>query len=316
MFSKVLVPLDGSDVAEVILPYTAQLAKGLDIPLVLISVVERTAGEIDSPFHTSLFETAESEARRRLDRVVDRLRQDGVNADKVLASGRPAEEIVRAVETAACDLIAMTTHGRSPLARGILGSVTDEVVHSAPVPVLTMTPEKAEIYRDHTILISAVIVPLDGSPLAETVLPRVTDLARRLALKILLVRVVSPLHAFWIDHYPVGLAEAEKEIETQAIEYLETIADGLRRDGLEVESQMLTGPSSRRHHRLRQRNAPRHDCAGDSRPKRDDPLGLEQRRGDTCQRHRRPGPDRPTSSQGGLAQVPRIVQRGYQWPVF
>lgn len=241
MFSKILVPLDGSEVAEVILPYAAQLAKGLDIPLVLISVIERTARESKSPFHTSLLEAADSEARRRLDEVVQRLRKEGVNADKVLASGRPAEEIVRAVETMACDLIAMTTHGRSPLVRGILGSVTDEVVHSAPVPVLTLTPEKAEIYRDHTILINAVLVPLDGSPLAETVLPRVTDLARRLSLRILLVRVVSPLHVFWIDHYPIGLEEAEKEIEAQAVEYLETMAEALRKEGLEVEPRMLTG---------------------------------------------------------------------------
>lgn len=66
----------------------------------------------------------------------------------------------------------MSTHGRNVIGRGILGSVTDKVAHSADVPVLTITPEKTRAYHGKEgIILSRVILPLDGSELAEQALP-------------------------------------------------------------------------------------------------------------------------------------------------
>ena len=97
----------------------------------------------------------------------------GVDVTAWVSSGSPAEDIVGVADNQDCDLIAMSTHGRSALARGVLGSVTDKVVHSTNIPVLTMTYERAETYHDPKSALTRVLVPLDGSPLAETILPYV-----------------------------------------------------------------------------------------------------------------------------------------------
>ena len=193
------------------------------------------------PTYSQLSEEVETKVRKHLQEIVDQLALEDLRAEVVISSGRRSTEIVRVAERQGCDLIAMATHGRNVLARGILGSVTDEVVHASRVPVLTMTPEKAEIYRLHKITMAKIMVLLDGSPLAETVLPYVEDLARKLSLEILLVRVVKPLHMFWMDHYPTSLDEQEKAVEVEATNYLETTAEKLKAAGLSAQSQLLTG---------------------------------------------------------------------------
>ncbi len=253
MFRKVLVPLDGSDVAELILPYVSQIAKGLDIPLVLFSTVEASTPDAD---RSQLVETAEKEAEKRLQAVADRLAQDKVRTEVVVALGRPAEQIAEAAERRGCDLIAMTTRGRRVTAIGTLGSVTDKVVHSSPIPVLTITPEKAAIYIGSTAWLRAVwrsiepgmskiMLPLDGSRLAEAALPYAEELARKLSLKILLVRVVEARGSLWMGSFvTVAEGEEEEEVEAQegeATEYLEAVGEKLRANGLDVRWEVLTG---------------------------------------------------------------------------
>ena len=143
MFSRVLVPLDGSEVTEAILPYVSQLAKGLEIPIVILAVIdEHTHGQ-------KLATEVEIGASKRLREVVGRLGRDGVRAEAVTSRGSAADEIVATAKRQGCDLIAMTTQGSNLIARGILGSVTDKVVHSSQLPVLTITPERAATYGSH-----------------------------------------------------------------------------------------------------------------------------------------------------------------------
>ena len=91
----------------------------------------------------------ESGASKRLREVVGRLGRDGLRAEPVTTRGRAADEIVATAERQGCDLIAMTTHGSNLIARGILGSVTDKIVHSSQLPVLTITPVRAATYGSH-----------------------------------------------------------------------------------------------------------------------------------------------------------------------
>jgi nucleotide-binding universal stress UspA family protein len=138
----------------------------------------------------------------------------------------------------------MSTHGRTAIGRGILGSVTDKVVHSASVPTLTITPERAEAYWQAGEAMSKIMVPLDGSQLAEESLPYVIKIARALSLKVIMVRVakVGGIYSAYADGYPyVGSLDLEKEIEDDAIEYLKTVATRLRAAGLEVEWKLLRG---------------------------------------------------------------------------
>ena len=148
MLTKFLVALDGTKESEVVLPYVAKLAAGLNASVVLHTSVERTSigglGELDS----QLVDRVEAAARSRLKEIMGQSALQGVDVTAWVSSGSPAEDIVGVADNQDCDLIAMSTHGRSALARGVLGSVTDKVVHSTNIPVLTMTYERAETYHD------------------------------------------------------------------------------------------------------------------------------------------------------------------------
>ncbi len=241
MIDKILVPLDNSDVSEIILPYTRQLAKGLDVPLTLLSVVDWTVSrDLDERFD-ALLRKAEAGALARLKGIASELAEQEIEAECIVVNGHPATMIVSQAEQLGCDLIVMTTHGRHPIARGLLGSVTDEVIHTSEIPVITFTPRKAELYGEHAITITRILVPLDGTLMSETVLPTVSELAQRLAADVTLVQVVEPLQMFWIGQEPAVFEEQQTERELRTKQYLEQTANGLRADGLDVDVQLLTG---------------------------------------------------------------------------
>lgn len=281
MFEKALVPLDGSELAEGILPYVSQLMKGLDGSIVLLLVIDPDAVELpgrlrqhiaglgagsiemaiapteESTEHVSINprETAEvramqvfdsnevlEEAKRGFDEVLKRLSNQGVHAELVVAFGRPAETIARVADEKGCDVIAISTHGRNALARGILGSVTDKIIHLAHRPTLTITPERAKQYWEEGETIDRIMVPLDGSPLAESVLPYVEFLAERLSLEIVLVRVLNfvSMYTPGLDAY-FGADDLEAEIEIEATKYLETVSQRLKAKSLKVEWKLLRG---------------------------------------------------------------------------
>ena len=109
MFDKILVPLDGTELAEGVLRYVSRLAKGLDIPLVLLSVVDTRdiehlterhgpGGEHRGPYASQVFERVEEHVAQGLAGVVDRLESEGVKAEASVAFGDPADQIVRAAE--------------------------------------------------------------------------------------------------------------------------------------------------------------------------------------------------------------------------
>jgi len=241
MINKILVPLDGSDEAEVILPYVSRLAVGLDVPVVLLAVLDQESMGMRQSFFSRLYERAEAGARDRLHDVAQTLGKEGVNAIEVIASGKSAPEIVKAAGHYKCGLIAMATHGRNMLARGILGSVTDQVMHSSDVAVLAITQNKAAVYRGGEATLTRVMVPLDGSPLAESALPYVEDLARELSLEVLLVRAVQPVHLFWMDHLPAELIEEQGAVEAEAEKYLAGVATRLAENGHSVTWRLLIG---------------------------------------------------------------------------
>ncbi|MGH8057184.1 MAG: universal stress protein, partial [Candidatus Entotheonellia bacterium] len=162
MFQKVLVPLDGSEQADRILPYVSRLARGLNIPVVVMSVVESGA--------SSKVDRLKVEAEGHLQTVVTQLAGKGIQAEAAVTMGRPAEEIVRIAERQGCNLIALAMQSKGAAGRGTLGSVTDKVIHASQIPTLTIPPQPGEQQLEQEAPIATIIVPLDGSPLAETAL--------------------------------------------------------------------------------------------------------------------------------------------------
>lgn len=141
MYERVLVPLDGSPVAEAILPFIEQIAGPLDLEVVLLRVVPRSSletMEVASVARAQEPLIREQEAHEHLGRIVEALKSKGVRADTRVRIGHPSMEIVAVAREIGADLIAMTTHGRSGLGRLLFGSVAEDVLRSAPIPVFVM----------------------------------------------------------------------------------------------------------------------------------------------------------------------------------
>ncbi len=257
VFNKVLVPLDGSKLAEGILPYVTQLARRLELHVTLIRVIDpsRMKSKARSLRAGTTFSAPDDagyarpqavhmgliRARESLQAPLDMLVAQGIRADAVATAGSPASEIARVAQSRRSDLIAMSTHGRSTFWRGIMGSVADEVMRISSVPTLAVVPWLAAQDPAEGQAVSAVLLPLDGSQEAERALPYVEELAQRLSLEIILVRVIDTGGgtAGYLDddRYPT----IDPQIKAAAGGYLSELTRRLQASGLSVRWKVVDG---------------------------------------------------------------------------
>lgn len=140
MFRRVLIPLDGSERAEAILAFAAEVAGPLDAELLLLRVVEPISPAVAvaeaGVVSAGVLEMREREARQYLAALAERLEAKGLRVRMLVRLGWPAAEIPAVAAREGADLIAMSTHGRTGLDRVLFGSVAEAVLRAAPVPVL------------------------------------------------------------------------------------------------------------------------------------------------------------------------------------
>lgn len=146
MYKKILVPLDGSKLAECALPYVEALAKGCDTEqVILVSVTERVQGYrvFEDPSQQGgqrlILEAVgkkEKQAQRYLGKIAKTMKAKGINIDTEVLLGDPAKEIVSYAKRPGCDIIVMSSHGRSGPSRWAYGSVADKVFRASCVPIL------------------------------------------------------------------------------------------------------------------------------------------------------------------------------------
>lgn len=138
MYSRILLPLDGSPLAEQALPHAAALAERFQAELILMKVLVPLASSINlPPGAVRKAEAAMREfANEYLDRVAARVQEKEISTKVVTVTGRPHEEIVRFAETEQVDVVVICTRGHSGISRWLMGSVADRVARSVKVPVL------------------------------------------------------------------------------------------------------------------------------------------------------------------------------------
>jgi CRP/FNR family transcriptional regulator, cyclic AMP receptor protein len=226
MFHRMLVPLDGSRQAGTVLSYVSLLARHLHIPVTLLAVSDPHAASTSAPW--------QGDPERQLRAMGERLTAEGVQVATTVLIGRPVQEILRAAESQSCDLITLLTSTRQPVGQGILGRVTDKLFHTSHVPMLLIPPPSAETSDTPPHLIRTLIVPLDGSPQAETALPYVEDMCEALAAEIMMVRVV-PFGGAYIDE------RTPLTGEMAARRYVEDVAAKLRAGALTVHTLVQGG---------------------------------------------------------------------------
>jgi nucleotide-binding universal stress UspA family protein len=211
--AAILVPLDGSDLASAAVRYAAVFAGDHATTVVLLAVVDEGARSGGGP-------TA-AEARAYLEATAEPLRTTGLAVQIEVRFGRPADEIDAAADELAADLIVMSTHGRTGVARWVRGSVADAVLRRGSTPVLAINTTHAEGAWPP----KRIAVPLDGSPEAENTLDRAHDLAVRFDADLDLVRVIAWPPYTGEAALPLTRQEVEAELEGEALDYLETVRE-------------------------------------------------------------------------------------------
>jgi nucleotide-binding universal stress UspA family protein len=148
MYQKILVPLDGSELAECVLPHVKAIASGCDVKqLILLRVVEPLhGGEIPSVITSEVLQEADMKAAKEyLAKIKVQLSKDALKVEAEVLTGRSAETITDFAQRNEVDLIALSTHGRSGISRWVFGSVADRIVRSSSVPVLLIRPRGCEV---------------------------------------------------------------------------------------------------------------------------------------------------------------------------
>jgi nucleotide-binding universal stress UspA family protein len=240
MYNRILVPLDGSQLAEQALPYVRLLAKGIKCHTELLQVIEYSP----APAHPrQVTANLTAEAQTYLKKAATSLKGSGLTVSYLVHHGDPASDIVTEAETEPGTLIAMATHGRSGLARWMLGSVTDKVLHAAANPLLVVRAGEPEGTIAEAKL-ENIIVPLDESLLAEQVLPHAVYLARTMGLRIILLRVTPDAGDYYryMEYTPGNFEDFAQFIDGQAMEYLHKVGQRLREQGVPlIEERLMHG---------------------------------------------------------------------------
>ncbi|MGH7848165.1 MAG: universal stress protein [Candidatus Binatia bacterium] len=240
MYTRLLIPLDGSKTAEAVLPYGRTLAGTLKIPVELLGVVDigALAAHV-SHGSARYFETIIAENVRSSEEYLKSIAKTFVgHGVKCTVEKGKAEEVI--IEKAGSDatLTAMATHGRSGINRLLLGSVAEKVLRGSTNPLLLIRASE-EAKSEGDAALKSVIVPLDGSELAENVLPPVVELAKALKLEVLLLRayqIPASTYAGVEDYYGVNYEDIRAALRDEAQGYLENKVGELKRKGIEKVS--------------------------------------------------------------------------------
>jgi nucleotide-binding universal stress UspA family protein len=233
MYEKILVPLDGSELAEVALPYVAELAGRLGSQIILIYVND--SGEA-AHLRISHFymQRIGDDTKRAAKMYVKKPGEKETNVSSEILVGYPAEEIVDYADKADVSLIVMATHGRSGIRRWSLGSVADKVVRSTNRPIAIIRAKGAHPAVRDKGMFNRALVPLDGSKQGEAVIPYIEELASRLKTEVTVLQVLSP------DWF-VDAADQVKQLQllrTSSKDYVKRVATQLNQKGITTRAEV------------------------------------------------------------------------------
>lgn len=236
MFKHVLVPLDGSVLAERALNPAISIAEALSARMTLLRVVPQFAIlTADPTLYEEMNRLGGDESLAYLRSKVQELGLE-FPIEVACEIGQPADSIVQFAEEHDVDLIVMSSHGRSGLNRWVYGSVAERVLRQGACATAIINARAANELTEH----SKILVPLDGSALAESAVTPAEQLVRALEGKLYLLRVITPAHQ---TLETASMREVFDDIEQQEVEeadaYLRSKCSGFSED--QVVCEVLSG---------------------------------------------------------------------------
>ena len=253
MFEKILVPLDGSGLAQAVLPLVKRLAGKLGSSITLLHVVEEAMESQNDEARRKAAEAmanARTVALRYLEETASLVRSDAIDVESVALNGSPYRLIAEYPEAHEISLIAMATHGRAGLSRAMVGSIATRVIQGTSLPVLLVRPHEVGkgIWSSLTDNPTRILVPLDGSKLAEQALPYARDLAIRLNVPIMLAQSLPLDVMIAVGPYPIQIWNESwsNQIEAETDTYLAGLGNDLVQKGVSANWQVLWGRAAQR----------------------------------------------------------------------
>ena len=264
MYKRMLVPLDGSRLAEMVFAYAAEFAVRLNVEPVLVHVCRQEELEL-LPMHNAYIESAAKVIEQGLSEMIDRQGGsrtiDELKPKVELLTGKPAHSILQYVDENNIDLIIMSTRGRSGVKRWAMGGGADRILHEAKVPTLLIKSDTSEAPPGNSLPRRTLVVPLDGSEVGELVLSHVETLAKQMGrdtvdivlLKVCEPDIMSPVSYYATpDTYPPErpvthrryVEQETGKCELIGLQYLGDIEGKLKDTGLSVKSEVLIGKAA------------------------------------------------------------------------
>ena len=262
MINHILVPLDGSSLAECVLPHVLAIAQAMDARITLLNVLERPreTGELPTdPLHWHL---KKNTAKVYLDQITSRLQETKLNVTNLILEGVAAERIIEYASNSNVDLIALSTHGRSGLSGWNVSSVVQKIIlraYKSTLLVRAYKPTESQI--DKSYVYRRLFVGLDCSPRAEMVLPIAINLSRYYKAELILGTVIRNPELF--QRFPPSKEDLEcvnrisERNQRVAKHYLEQLSDQFSSIDIDLETFQVTSDNeiSTLHNIVEKKNA-------------------------------------------------------------
>jgi nucleotide-binding universal stress UspA family protein len=231
MFNKVLVPLDGSALAEGVLPHVLTISRAFETEVTFAHVLEHFLATVEARVDPLIWQMLKAEGQSYLQQISNRWSEVALPAETVLLEGEAAERIISYAAQYDCDLIMVSSHGRSGLSEWNVSSIVQKIIMRVFRSVLIVRATTTEPQEGlQPIRYERILVPLDGSRRAEGVLSIFPKLIRGDGAEIVLAHIVhspvpfrqppSPADVSFIDEY------VQRNVR-EATEYLEQICERL-----------------------------------------------------------------------------------------
>lgn len=236
MYERILVPLDGSELAKQVFPCVAELARAFGSEVTLVGVCEPEESEYGQVCR--LYINSEAEQLR------NSIKGSAVKFKTVVLVGKPAEQILDYAEKNDISLIIISSHGRSGIVPWSLGSTASKVLHRVGVPLIMVRAKETPEDSAQARLFSRILVTLDGSERGATVLPYVTELTKKLESEVILLQVVEPgrhVHTIGgLEYVPFKDRDIDSA-KTRAQKYLDEVSSQFAGTKATTKSEVRVG---------------------------------------------------------------------------
>jgi nucleotide-binding universal stress UspA family protein len=240
MYNKMLVLLDGSNLAEAVFTYAQELAGRMNLCLELLQVVDpRDADQLSmrQVYMDHMAEILQKKADQVRSQSGENLKCETVQGHVVV--GYPAEEILKYIDKNKIDLLMLSTHGKSGIKSWNIGSVAHQVIHAANIPVWIVPSELSEAVIYDKVPKRTMVIPLDGSKRPETVIPYALSIAKQRGAE----SEIALIYVDLVSNIPTNFTQIQQDKERkEAIQkYLDDVAKRIREAGISARSEILVG---------------------------------------------------------------------------